>query len=61
MARGPDLSIYLFLITTFFFFYLYQFGLNLGNHSNLFHWVVSGLQNLGTFRLGLSPMGCCAV
>jgi len=65
MAQGPDLSIYLFLITAFFFFfffffYLYQFGLNLGNHSNLFLWVVSDLSSGGTFLAWLIPMGCCA-
>lgn len=64
MAPGPDLSIYLFLITAFFsFLYLYRSGLDLGNHSNLFHRVDSGLQQRGNFfGLGWSPppQGCCA-
>lgn len=61
MAPGPDLSIYLFLITAFFsFLYLYGSGLDLGNHSNLFHWVDSGLQHVATFWLGWFPPGCCA-
>lgn len=58
MAPGPDLSIYLFLITAFFsFLYLYRSGLDLGNHSNLFHWVDSGLQHVATFLAWLIPPG----
>lgn len=61
MAMGPDLSIYLFLITAFFsFLYLYRSGLDLGSHSNLFHWVDSGLQHVATFLALLIPLGCCA-
>lgn len=60
MAPGPDLSIYLFLITAFFsFLYLYRSGLDLGNHSNLFHWVDSGLQHVATFLAWLVPPGGC--
>lgn len=63
MAPGPDLSIYLFLITAFFsFLYLYRSGLDLGSHSNLFHRVDSGLQHVATFLAWLiSPRAAVQV